>query len=607
MGQRRAHRRPLDARTLTRIPARQHRRGRFSAVVLAMAASVAQAAATLGACEQIVSACEDAGFVRGGAGAGNGLVRDCIEPIVQGGPQPRRANKAPPEVASQVVAECKAQNPAFGRGQEPSPSLGPQPLKAQPPAAKAEGRLPGALPAGGRRPNIVFILTDDLAWNLVQFMPHVLAMQKAGVTFANYFVTDSLCCPSRSSIFTGRYPHDTGVFRNTGADGGYLVFRDRGHESATFATWLSAAGYRTAMLGKYLNGYLPAKHPRAPGWSSWAVAGNGYAEFRYNLNQDGRLVRYGDKPTDYLTDVVSTLAARFIKQSSDAPFLIEIATFAPHAPYTPAPRDAQALPGVRAPRTPAFNAEPGVDAPRWLLTHPALSPADLTLIDADFRKRAQSVLAVDKMIGELQSAVAATGREGDTYFVFSSDNGYHMGEHRLMPGKMTAFDEDIRVPLIVTGPGVPAGVTVEAIAANVDLCPTFAELGGAAVAANVDGRSLVPLLHGQEVTQWRNATLVEHRGPHRDPSDPDAPAVRSGNPTTYEALRTLNSIYVEYDDGEREYHDLVADPHELRNTFSSLSADKKATLHAALDALKNCHDAISCQAADRSADSAARR
>ncbi len=435
-------------------------------------------------------------------------------------------------------------------------------------------------------------------------MPHVLTMQKDGVTFANYFVTDSLCCPSRSSIFTGRYPHDTGVFRNTGEDGGYSAFRNHGNERATFATALSAAGYRLAMLGKYLNGYRPLADPVAPGWISWAVAGNGYPEFNYRLNQDGKVFRYGNKPTDYLTDVLSGLAVRFINEAANTPFLIEIATFAPHAPYTPAPRDAGALPGLRAPRTPAFNAAPDANAPKWLSSHPPLSDADMASIDRDFRKRAQSVLAVDKMIGELQAAVAAIGQEKNTYFIFSSDNGYHMGEHRLMPGKMTAYDTDIHVPLIITGPGVLAGRIVEEITENIDLCPTFTELGGAAAPAAVDGRSLVPLLHGQEVAEWRAAALVEHHGPLRDRKDPDAPAVRSGNPTTYEAIRTRTSVYVEYADGEKEYHDRVADPDELRNTFSSLPSEEKTSLHAALDAIVNCHDAKSCLAAGRGGRSA---
>ncbi len=168
-----------------------------------------------------------------------------------------------------------------------------------------------------------------------------------------------------------------------------------------------------------------------------------------------------------------------------------------------------------------------------------------------------------------------------------------------MPGKMTAFDEDIHVPLIVTGPGVRAGATVDAITDNIDLCPTFAELGGATLPAHVDGRSLVPLLRGEPTSQWRSVALVEHRGPHRDPSEPDAPAARSGNPTTYEALRAPSWLYVEYADGEREYHDRVADPDELRNTFPSLSDAQKTALHALLDAVKGCHDASSCEAAER--------
>ncbi len=453
--------------------------------------------------------------------------------------------------------------------------------------------------AAAGRPNIVFVLTDDLALNLVQYMPHVLKMQQEGVTFTNYFVTDSLCCPSRSSIFTGRFPHDTGVFKNKGKDGGYLVFRDRGNEQATFAVALSAAGYRTAMLGKYLNGYLPAKHPAGPGWTTWAVAGNGYPEFNYNIRQNSTVVHYGRRPADYLTDVLSEMAVRFIKKMPDQPFLIEVATFAPHAPYTPAPRDADAFPALRAPRTPAFNAAPDANAPKWLRAIPQLTEDEMAGIDTDFRKRAQSVQAVDKMIGELQAAVAAIGRERNTYFLFSSDNGLHMGEHRLRPGKMTAFDTDIHVPLIVTGPGVPAGRTVGELVENIDLCPTFAELAGAAASANVDGRSLVPLLHGEEAAGWRTAALIEHHGPLRDRADPDVPARRSGNPSTYEAIRMRTAVYVEYADGEKEYHNLASDPDELHNTFSSLTGEEKSSLHAILNALENCHDAKTCRAAEQ--------
>jgi len=441
------------------------------------------------------------------------------------------------------------------------------------------------------RSNIVFILTDDLSWNLVQFMPNVQRMQRAGVTFTNYFVTDSLCCPSRTSIFTGRLPHNTGVFSNTGADGGYDAFQTRRLERETFATALAAAGLRSAMLGKYLNGYLPVRHAPAAGWSMWSVAGNGYRNFDYNLNQDGRVVHYGRSVQDYLTDVVSAQAQDFIRRSAGGPFLVEIATFAPHAPYTPAPRDANAFPGLRYPRTPAFDAAPDAQAVRWLLAHRMLSPADTALIDTDFRKRAQSVLAVDAMIGALQQAVAAIGAADKTYFVFSSDNGYHMGEPRLMPGKMTAYDEDIRVPLIVTGPSVPAGRVIEEVAENIDLAPTFTELMGTRMSGQVDGRSLVPLARGQSVTNWRTLALIEHHGPVRDNLDPDMPRARSGNPITYEAIRARDWIYVEYADGEREFHDHAADPYELRNTFAALPPARQAELHAMTQAAAGCRNA----------------
>jgi N-acetylglucosamine-6-sulfatase len=552
-----------------------------------------------GPCQQIIAACRDAGFAPGRAMEGAGLMVDCVNPLMQGTAQRSKASKPLPPRDAQMVAACKAANSNFGQGKAKQAGLGP-PATTLPDAAVEW--LPSQAPvSGAKRPNIVFILTDDLAWNLVQFMPHVQQMQKEGVTFTNYFVTNSLCCPSRSSIFTGRYPHNTGIFRNVGEDGGYNGFRKRGHEAATFAVALAAVGYRAAMLGKYLNGYRPVD-PVAPGWTAWAVAGGaGYREFNYRLNADGKVVAYGNEPASYLTDVLGASASRFIKNSAGKPFFVEIATFAPHAPYIPAPRDADAMADLTAPRTPAYNAAPDATTPQWLTAMPALSATDMSNIDRDFRKRAQTVLAVDAMIAELQAAVASIGEDKNTYFIFSSDNGYHMGEHRLLPGKMTAYDEDIRVPLIVTGPGVAAGRTMEEIAMNIDMHATIAELSGAGAAAKGDGHSLVPLLHGQEVSEWRTLALIEHRGRQREANadDPDTPTRRSGNPPTYEAIRTRTSLYVAYADGDKEYHDLASDPNELRNTFSSLSSGQQAALGAMLAAVKSCRGAQSCWTAER--------
>jgi N-acetylglucosamine-6-sulfatase len=469
------------------------------------------------------------------------------------------------------------------------------------------GKSAGAAPASGssdqaaRRPNIVFVLTDDLSMNLLPYLPAVRQLQQAGTTFANYTVTDSLCCPSRSSIFSGRFPHDTGIFTNSAPDGGFGVFHGRGEEAQTFAVALQQAGYRTAMMGKYLNGYRPAATEGGtlpyvpPGWDEWDVAGNGYPEFDYVLNENHRLVHYGHRPQDYLTDVLAGKGASFIRASAAArhPFLLEIATFAPHAPYTPAPRDANDFPGLTAPRGPAFDRLP-TNAPSWLAGRPPLTPAETAKIDAGFRKRAQAVQAVDDLIVRLRAALAAAGVAGDTYIVFSSDNGYHMGEYRLNPGKMTAFDTDIRVPLVVAGPGVAPGRTRAEPVENVDVAPTFAELAGTHMPSTVDGHSLASLLDGKPAVDWRTAALIEHHGPDTRTGDPDRPAAGSGNPTTYEAMRTATATYVEYSTGEREYYDRTRDPNELHNVAGSLPEATLARLHAALAALRTCHDARSC-------------
>ena len=454
------------------------------------------------------------------------------------------------------------------------------------------------------RPNIVFVLTDDLAWNLVRYMPHVLRMQRQGETFSNYFVTDSLCCPSRASIFTGRFPHDTRVYDNSPPEGGYRVFHARGEERQTFARALQRAGYRTALMGKYLNGYRPAategtRRPYVPpGWSEWDVAGNGYPEYGYRMNSDGRVRQYGYAAHDYLTDVLARKGLRFIDRAaaSRQPFLLEIATFAPHAPFTAAPRDAVAFAGLRAPRSPAFNSV-GIDEPAWLSKFVPLAQAQVDAIDRKFRRRAQAVQAVDRMIGEIESRLVARGLARDTYIVFSSDNGLHMGEHRLQPGKLTAFDTDIKVPLIVTGPGVPAGRTLDALTENVDLCPTFDALAGAPPPRRADGRSLLGLLHGKGGADWRREVLVEHHGRVLGVGDPDLPTRGSGNPPSYEAIRTRDSLYVEYGTGEREYYDLRRDPFELDNIVARLQPKRLHRLHRVLVAIERCHGARACQRA----------
>lgn len=448
----------------------------------------------------------------------------------------------------------------------------------------------------GNKPNIVFVLADDLPWNLVEYMPNVQKMQREGTTFKNYIVTDSLCCPSRTSIMTGKFPHDSGVYTNQGRDGGYGTFKRLENDRKTFAVSLKAAGYQTAMMGKYLNGYEPKKDGPEPGWTEWDVGGHAYENFNYDLNQNGTVVHYGKGPEDYLTDVVSRLGTKFLGNAaaSKQAYFLEVATFAPHQPYTPAPRHADLFPDLKLPRNAAFAARPDKKAPKWLQAIPPLKPADIRELDERFRLRAQAVQAVDDLVGALRKELEKNGEADDTYFFFSADNGYHMGDHSMRHGKQTAFDTDINVPLIVVGPDVPAGRVADEIVENIDLCETFVDLADADVVTTVDGRSLVPLILGEETRNWRDLALIEHHGAVVDPSDPDFPPAESGNPTKYEAIRTKTELYVEYATGEKEYYDLTKDALQLENAIETLSPARAKVLAAALDAVKKCDGAQSC-------------
>ncbi|WP_394835849.1 sulfatase [Pendulispora rubella] len=452
--------------------------------------------------------------------------------------------------------------------------------------------------------NIVFVLTDDLSWNLVQYMPQVLQLQREGTTFSRYFVTDSLCCPSRSSIFTGKFPHNTGVVSNSGDAGGYVTFERLGNPNQTFATALSAAGYETSMMGKFLNGY-PKNNAKDPGWSSWNVSDNGYPGYGYWINEDGTVTYHRDAGSEYFTDVLSGLATNFIRTTNaSSPFFLETSTFTPHAPYTPAPRDLGTF-NEKLPRRGAFN-KPNTNPPSWLAKRPTLTQAQLDKLDRDFNLRVEAVQAIDDMIAALRKVLVDTGRDKNTYFLFSSDNGYHMGEHMLFVGKETAFDTDIKVPLIVVGPGVPAGATVDNIVQNIDLCPTFADIAGTAPPDMADGHSLMPFLRGETVTDWRNVALVEHEGPQGVPyslDDPDRTPSDAKNGVsivdTYASIRMQDALYVEYKTGETEYYDLKADPDEMTNTAKSLSADQVKSFHDRIDAIKSCHGSEQCWAAQK--------
>jgi arylsulfatase A-like enzyme len=273
---------------------------------------------------------------------------------------------------------------------------------------------------------------------------------------------------------------------------------------------LHDAGYQTILLGKYLNGY-PGSLGKAyvpPGWDEWySGQRNQYRQFNYELNENGQIVQHGTSAEDHLQDVLQGKATDFIRRAANGrqPFFMWMPTYSPHQLATFAPRHANAFLDMQAPRPPALNEVDVSSHPLRVQNRPRLAEAQVKALDAPYRKRLQSMLAVVEAIEDIIQTLYDTGQLDNTYILFSSDNGFHLGQHRLPAGKNTEFEEDLRVPLIVHGPGIPAGQLLEHLVLNIDLAPSFAELAGVPVPAFVDGRSLVSLLHGDPplVESWR--------------------------------------------------------------------------------------------------------
>jgi arylsulfatase A-like enzyme len=476
-----------------------------------------------------------------------------------------------------------------------------------------------------RKPNIIFILTDDLDVASIAFMPKLQELLvKQGVTFNNFFVNVSVCCPSRATFSRGQYAHNTKIFTNKPPSGGYEKYHANGDENSTIAVWLQAAGYRTMHAGKYLNGYpnTVALTFVPPGWTEWysAVKGNPYNEFKYTLNENGKLVEYGTKPEDYGTDVYARHAIEFIQRSVQAgkPFFASINTYAPHGPSTPAPRHEKMFADAKLPRPPNFNEADVSDKPSFIKNRPLLTERQIARIETEYRKRLQSLQAVDEMIENLIGVLKSSGQLENTYIFFTSDNGFHLGNHRLDYGKLTPYEEDSRVPLIVRGPGVPAGVTRDHIAGNIDLAPTWAELAGAKMPEFVDGRSLVPVLKTNPIAleNWRQCFLLQRGDPSGQGADDDddetgfdlRPPEMAGllepldrlpdevagvapqrvAPGNYHAIRLQYYTYVEYANGEKELYDLRTDPYQLNNLAAKADAALLKELSARLRELQTC-------------------
>jgi N-acetylglucosamine-6-sulfatase len=408
--------------------------------------------------------------------------------------------------------------------------------------------------AAAARPNVVVIETDDQTVADMAVMPQTERLiGDAGTTFTDSYVSLSLCCPSRATFLTGQYAHNHGVWSINPPWGGY----DRLKGDETLPVWLQRSGYATGVIGKYLNGYGD-RDPREipPGWTEFQglESRDTYRFYGYTLNDGGVLRHYGFAAADYQTDVLTRRAVDFIgrRAPSRRPFFLWTTYVAPHTgrPHdlgdpsefnsaVPAPRHMFAFPGPLLPDDPAFD-EPDVRGP-------PLRPRQLYRVAETTRRRQASLLAVDEGVARIVGALRRSGELEDTLLLFTSDNGWMSGEHRLPGGKIVPYEPSVKVPLLMRGPGVPAGATSRRLAWNGDLAPTILAAARARAPFALDGESL--LSPGR-----RRPILLE------------APPGRGTNGLPlFTGLRDGRWKYVEHLDGERELYDLRRDPHELRN------------------------------------------
>ncbi|HSD66324.1 MAG TPA: sulfatase, partial [Vicinamibacteria bacterium] len=403
---------------------------------------------------------------------------------------------------------------------------------------------PAATPTPVSRPNIVLVVTDDLDVPSAAVLPQLDGLlARAGVAFTSAFTAAPVCAPSRASILTGLYTHNHGLRINAQPGGGFPSFRPR--EGSTLATWLKAAGYHTGLVGKYLNsyaigasdGYIP------PGWDEWFGRLSAYETLRYLdwwVNDDGEVRHYGIAQEDYSTDVEAKRAVDFVRRAGAGgqPFFLYVAPEAPHVPSLYAERHGSEFKYALAPRVPSFNEDDVQDKPRFVRYAAQLGEEGIDELDKLQRFRLRSMRAVEDLLGQLLQALSDGGLLDRTWIFFTSDNGLLMGQHRVYARKGVMYDEAVRVPLLVRGPGVAPGTTHPQLVSLVDLAPTMLELAGAAAPDPLDGRSLVPWLRASAPSDWRRDLLVELYNPERDA-----------------ALRTERWSYVELASDEYELYD----------------------------------------------------
>jgi N-acetylglucosamine-6-sulfatase len=420
------------------------------------------------------------------------------------------------------------------------------------------------------RPNVLVIMTDDQTVESLRVMTNVRTLLAgAGTTFENSFASFSLCCPSRATFLTGQYAHNHGVLGNAPPAGGYAKL----DSSNTLPVWLQHAGYHTVHVGKYLNGYPGPNRTHVPtGWTEWygSVDPSTYRFYDYTLNENGRLVSYGSDPGSYQADVYARKGADAIRRLAPAatPFFLSVAFLAPHsggpresddprnfATPVPAPRHRNRFAAEPFPQTASFNEADVSDKPAGIRGRPLLGSQQIADVTENYRQRLESLIAVDEAVAALVAALRETGELEQTLIVFTADNGFFHGEHRVPSGKVLLYEPSIRVPLIIRGPGIPRGRRVSELVANIDLAPTIVNAAGARPLRVLDGRSLVPL--AQDATRRTGRDILIERGPG------------GNNQQIFSALRTTRYLYAEYSNGDRELYDLGRDPDQL----TSLHAD----------------------------------
>ena len=446
------------------------------------------------------------------------------------------------------------------------------------------------------QPDIVVIVTDDLDSQLLNtavsrgLMPNLKSrIIDQGATFSNYFVTDPLCAPSRATFLTGLYPHNHGVLGNGLPLGGASKLDD----SQTLATWLAAAGYQTSLVGKYINAYGADVDQSyvPPGWSDWH--GQMHSDVtRYLLNDNGVVTAMGFSDEEYPTDVFASRAESFIATTT-SPYFLYVATLTPHTEQwtptceandgpahmtSPASRDTGLAGSVTMPQGASFNEPDLSDKPAWWTTeYPVMSDVNTECMTSAFRAAVESMVAIDDLVGRMFAATDARGTTANTIFVFTSDNGFLYGQHRGRE-KGSIYEETIRVPMYVAGPGV--GVqTVAAPVLNNDFAPTICEWAGTSPSIVVDGRSFVPLLAGP--APWRTRFMAEHYTEEQ----PGWLMIRADS-------RGRLAKYARYDATTEELYDLVVDPAELQSKHADAhyGAWRKA-LRRQLKTLKTCSGA----------------